>query len=316
MRTSLPHFLVIIGLSAVAGGLFWAAGIQAQEGSPTPVPDDTLATPLQVAEAMAAWETSEHASTFDDGMGADTTCARCKSPMNWDPSGLAAEAAMNCSSCKRIPGQPRPVLMGGEAVSEEDWRHIGCEVCHEPVGDTFRVEAAFWNQSLANYEPVESPDDLCAHCHEGSHGFEVTEEVRKDDAHPGWSCLDCHDPHGGSVACTDCHDATTGPGAEEHLTHTDVHCTACHDAGNLGLWRDYDAGSQYEDVVITRRFAHTLTSWPSHNLQTEVACQRCHHPGSIERPALAQTVSCGNENCHPSGAVLYWCMLFPRDVQP
>jgi hypothetical protein len=201
-------------------------------------------------------------------------------------------------------------------VAEADWQDISCAVCHEPVGDSYRVAPALWNQRLGIYEPVNSVDELCAHCHEGRHGFEVSEEVRADSAHPGWTCLDCHDPHGGAVYCTDCHDVTTGPAAEEHAKHPDVHCTACHDAGGLGLWRDYDAMSPYQDVVITRRFAHTLTSWPSHNLQTAVDCRRCHHAGSLERPAIAQTVSCQNGACHASGAVLYWCPLFTQERQP
>lgn len=309
--------LFYAGVLSLAAGI-WAAGLHAQEAHPpaSPTPSADIASPLQIAQAIANWQRSKHSSTYDEGLGADTTCARCKSPLNWDPSAPAAEAALDCASCKRIPGEPRPLLEGGVPVAEADWQHIGCPVCHEPVGSSYRIAPAFWNQALGVYESVESAEALCAHCHEGRHGFEVIEEVRADQAHPGWTCLDCHDPHGGAVYCTDCHDATTGPAAEEHGNHQEVHCTACHDAGGLGLWRDYDAQSVYVGTVITRRFAHTLTSWPSHNLRTEVDCRRCHHLGNLDRPALSQSVSCQNSGCHPSGAVLYWCPLFPQETQP
>ncbi|MBN2471040.1 MAG: hypothetical protein JXN59_09970, partial [Anaerolineae bacterium] len=66
------------------GIAFVASGIQAQGPVPeaTATPDD-IASPLEIAAAYAAWEQSGHAETFDNGMGADTTCARCKSPFNW-----------------------------------------------------------------------------------------------------------------------------------------------------------------------------------------------------------------------------------------
>lgn len=311
MKKRLPRFLLVAGILLLASSI-WVSGFQAQEGDSG---SSDIASPLEVAEAMRAWEQSKHADTYDNGLGADTTCARCKSPLNWDPSSSAADAALDCASCKRIPGEARPLLEGSVPVAQEDWRNVSCEVCHEPVGDSYRIEPVLWNQQLGVYEPVESIEALCAHCHEGRHGFEVSEEVRADQTHPGWSCLDCHDPHGGAVLCTDCHDVTTGPAAEEHANHPDVHCTACHDAGGLGLWRDHDTQSVYQNVVITRRFAHTLTSWPSHNLQTEVDCRRCHHLGNLDRPAISQEVSCQNGACHPSGAVLYWCPLFPQETK-
>src|SRR5690606_18642612 len=104
------------------GIAFVASGTQAQGPAPeaTPSPDD-IATPLEIAAAVALWEQSGHAETFDGGMGADTTCAKCKSPFNWDPQALAAEAALDCAACKRVPGEDRPLLEGGEPVPEDEW---------------------------------------------------------------------------------------------------------------------------------------------------------------------------------------------------
>lgn len=296
--------LVAVGV-LLLGSALWTATIQAQG------PSRGVATPLQVAEAYAAWAHSEHSRTYDDGLGADTTCARCKSPLNWDPAAPAAEAALDCASCKRVPGEERPVLAGGEPVPPEEWQHIGCPICHEPVGDSYYVDIAFWNQATGAYEPVADVDQLCAHCHEGRHGFEVTEEMAADAAHPGMTCLDCHDPHGETaISCTDCHDPFMGEGAVEHANHQQVHCSACHDQGGLSLWWERDETSPFYGTVMTVRFAHTLTSWPSHNLRTEVECGACHHARDVTRPALAQAVACDNPSCHAGGAVINWCPYF------
>lgn len=303
--------LLIVGVLLFVSGLLIPV-LQAQESPPDP---DAIANPIEVAEASAVWEQSGHAQTFDNGLGADTTCARCKSPLNWDPTAPAAEAALDCASCKRIPGEERPILEGSIPVAESEWQNIGCPICHEPVGDSYRIAPSFWNQELGVYEPVESGNELCAHCHEGQHGFEVVEEMQEDLAHPGWGCLDCHGPHGDSIECIDCHDdLATKPGAQEHADHQEVTCSACHDQGGLALWRERDSNSSFYGEVVTIRFAHTLTSWPSHNLRTEVECGRCHHAASLYRAPIADSVSCNNGACHPQGAVLHWCPLFEKDV--
>ncbi|MBN2472558.1 MAG: hypothetical protein JXN59_17665 [Anaerolineae bacterium] len=318
---SLARLLLAVGVTILSGCAIFImisatpTYIHAQGAAATPHPDGDVATLAEVARAYALWVQSGHAETYDNGMGADTTCARCKSPMNWDPTHPAAEAALDCASCKRVPGEERPILDGGEPVAEADWQHVGCPVCHEPVGDSYRVTPAFWNQALGAYEPVESVDELCAHCHEGQHGFEVVEEMAADRAHSGFECLECHDPHGDQISCEDCHDPFEGEGAEVHADHPEVHCSACHDRGGLHLWRERDEDSDFYGEVITIRFAHTLTAWPSHNLQTEVACGTCHHAKDETRPPLAESVGCDNAACHPQGAVMSWCPYFTDSLQ-
>jgi hypothetical protein len=312
-QNKLLGYFFMVGVVFLCGVLVTTT-TQAQGLLPTAtVFPDNIASFAEVAQAMASWELSEHAHTYDEGLGADTTCARCKSPLNWDPFAPAAEAALDCASCKRVPGEARPVLDGGVPVSETEWQHIGCPICHEPIGDSYRITPAFWNQELGTYEPVESTDELCAQCHEGQHGFEVTEEILVDQAHIGWGCLDCHGPHGDDVDCVDCHDIFEGAGTMEHANHMQVHCSACHDQGGLPLWNDRDIASPFYGTIITVCFAHTLTSWPSHNLRAEVQCGRCHHARGSIYPAIAETISCDNSSCHPQGAVLYWCPTFARE---
>lgn len=282
-----------------------------------PTPGGNIATEEELALAFDEWSQSAHSDTYDDGMGANTTCARCKSPMNWDPTQeLAQLEATDCGSCKRIPGAPRPELASGVVVEEQDWHDITCEVCHIPAGDSYYTSVAFWNQALEQYESVDKAAELCAHCHEGRHGFEVLEEQIASSVHIGMDCTECHGAHGGQSLCEDCHDPAVGPGAFEHLRHPSVHCSGCHDDGGLSVWYEADPSSSYYGEYITRRFAHALTSWPSHNLAPEVFCQRCHHPLERRTSSVVPYVRCDQCHEHSGGAVFDWCIFFERDPNP
>jgi hypothetical protein len=289
----------------------------AQEATPIP-PTTTphVATAEEVATAQAEWTASAHADTYDQGMGANTTCARCKSPLNWDAQAPAAPLAQDCASCKRIPGQPRPKLEEGVPVPQSQWQDIGCEICHEPVGDSFMTSLSFWNNERQQYETVENAQELCAHCHEGRHGFNVVEEQLASPVHQGWECTRCHGAHGAPSACEDCHDISLGSARLEHERHPTVNCTACHDNGQLNIVLDDNPKSQFYGTYVPLRYAHTLTSWPSHNLQIAVDCRRCHHRPSEAFPPIANQTGCDNSGCHEGGAVLHWCPLFKRDLPP
>ncbi len=305
--------LVICGLVGFA--MYASAAAPAQTPREAASPAGHIATEDELRLAYEEWELSGHAQTFDNGLGANTTCAKCKSPKNWDPNQeLAQFEAQNCEACKRIPGAPRPDLESGIPVSEAEWLHIGCDICHIPAGDSFYTGIAFWNQATNQYEKVDSVMDLCTHCHEGRHGFEVIDEQKGSPVHTNWECTACHGPHGAESACEDCHNISEGYAVEEHNRHSNVNCTACHDAGGLSIWLDADPNSDHFGEYIGRRYAHTLTSWPSHDLQLAVRCQRCHHQTGIYEAIVSQDVSCGA--CHREGGVFFWCDYFPRNENP
>lgn len=319
-------FFITIAILILASALLALAGTNlvmprparaAQDGTPqAPPATPRAATVEELALARAEWAKSAHADTYDSGQGANTTCARCKSPLNWDLEAPAVEMALDCASCKRVPGEPRPTLERGTPVEKGDWRDIGCEICHEPAGDSYMTSVAYWNNVEQRYEPVESAQELCAHCHEGRHGFEVIEEQRASSIHNNWECTRCHGPHGEPATCEDCHDILTGAAAQDHLQHQTVNCTACHDSGQLTITLDSDPASRFFGTYIPIRYAHTLTSWPSHNLQTEVDCRRCHHRPDVSFPPVSSEVGCDNSGCHEEGAVLHWCPIFKRDPPP
>jgi hypothetical protein len=307
-----------IGFVALAGTALSAPGSDPVP-SPTPVDPPVTITPAtadELRQAYEEWQDSGHADTYHGGLGANTTCAKCKSPMNWDPGSPLQEAAQDCGSCKRIPGAPRPDLPGGVPVPEEEWRNIGCEICHQPIGDSFSREVFFWNQETGSYDQVASVAELCAKCHHGQHGFEVVEEQQVSPAHNNWECTECHGPHGASSACVDCHDPFASDGAFEHERHPSVNCTACHDQGRLSIWLDLDPTSDHYGTYIPRRFAHDLTSWPSHNIGLEVDCLRCHHPPKVDSPVVVPEVSCRACHPHQDGATFFWCDFMPRDPDP
>ena len=305
--------LVVIPLGALV--TLAAGSRQIAAAARQPQPKGPVATVEQLEKAREEWSLTKHADTYDNGLGANTTCARCKSPLDWDPSqDLAQQQALDCVACKRIPGAPRPELEAGVPVSESEWKDISCEICHEPVGDSYRTSISYWNQEIGEYEPVDGVMDLCAKCHEGRHGFHVVEEQAESQAHHGWDCTICHGAHSSRSECTDCHI----PNACLVLGYGDffpaIRCTGCHDDGGLTIWQDTEANSAHEGTFITRRFAHNLTSWPSHNLSSDIDCTQCHHPIGNRMVSIVPSVSC--EACHEDGAVLFWCEYFPRDPAP
>ena len=309
--------LVLIFLGIIAGFMIVGSAVASPPMSapPQPTPSGHIATAAELQQARNDWTHSQHANTFDDGQGANTTCASCKSPRNWDPKAIVAQdQALDCNACKRVPGAPRPELEGGVPVAQQDWHNIGCDICHIPVGNSYYTGLVFWNQALGQYESVSSTTELCAKCHEGTHGFQVIEEQTASVAHKGWECTKCHGAHGTPSACTNCHNPSVGVGAQVHAQHPQTNCTACHDAGGLSIWHDSDVSSPHFNEYVPVRFAHTLRSWTSHDLRAQVLCQRCHHPRSDGSAPVVSQVVC--TVCHTNGASLFWCNYFLRNPDP
>ncbi|MBI5029403.1 MAG: hypothetical protein HZB51_02660 [Chloroflexi bacterium] len=322
MKEILQRYWIFFGVLFSASIFFTSPNVSATpaqiDSTPTPTPKPTvhIATLSELQAAQSQWARSRHANTYDDGLGANTTCASCKSPRNWDPYAPAAEIAHDCSLCKREPGKPRPPLPGGVLITQSEWKSITCDVCHQPVGNSYSTALSFWNQETQTYEAVSNSMQLCNKCHTGAHGFDVIREQSVSPAHRGWDCIRCHGSHNATVKCIDCHDITQGRGAVAHAQHPNVDCTACHDAGDLPIWQDPYSNSRFFQKYMPLRTAHDLRSWPSHNLQTIADCRRCHHPQGKLQITVAPQVRCDNQSCHAEGASFDWCPQFPRDAAP
>jgi hypothetical protein len=284
--------------------------------TPAPKPPSHVATLAELQTAQQLWARSRHANTYDAGQGANSTCASCKSPRNWDPDAPAAEFAHDCALCKREPGKPQPPLPGGVAIAQPEWKNITCDVCHQPVGNSYSTALSYWNQETQKYEPIKSTIELCGKCHIGQHGFDVIREQSVSPAHKDWDCTRCHGSHNAPVQCTDCHNIAQVRGVAAHAQHPNVGCTACHDAGGLPIWQDPFSTSRFYQKYMPMRSAHDLRSWPSHDLQITVDCRRCHHPQGPLQITVASQVRCDNQACHSEGASFDWCPQFPRGSAP
>jgi hypothetical protein len=137
-----------------------------------------------MAEVVATWEESAHASTFH-GFNGNTYCSGCHSP-------LEADAAATSSSNAPVP--------------LETWQSVTCASCHPP--HDLRVE---WETPLglydiaANADPNNYPDMgyvplyrdesnlLCESCHTGlRHTRDFQGFGRSMFEKKAVMCIDCH----------------------------------------------------------------------------------------------------------------------------
>ena len=212
--------------------------------------------------------------------------------------------------------QENPVQSWKEAclLLKADWMNIGCSICHQPIGDSYATGISYWDQASRSYVAVENISELCAKCHEGSHGFEVTEEQEASIAHNHWQCNQCHGNHGAPSACTDCHDPQAVSGAAEHAQHPSVNCTACHDAGSLVIWQ--------EEIRLHPIFPITFpyvlhmpslpglhTTCPKRSIAHVVITPKIRTHQFWFRKLVARLVM-------SEGASLFWCEFFNRDEDP
>ena len=250
----------------------------------TPVASPTPNT----SEQWLAWQTSVHADTYDLGKGPNTYCARCHSPLNWDPQ-AKIDSPPNCVSCK-FPSETGPrIAVSNRLVPETDWKDIGCDICHPKKDPTYAL--AWLNVETKEYESVPNPSALCVKCHTDTDTLRHA-RVIGDQAHVDYECTDCHDPHSLETDCEaiDCHpgtfrQGTTTVGHDE--THRNVTCIACHDALNLEVRFDEEKG-----IWITYRKMELLGQieykpYQSHYLQRKSECEKCHfldNPWNLKSP--------------------------------
>ncbi len=248
-------------------------------GAPAPTP-----TPAGQNAIRAAWRSSPHGNTYDLGKGPNTYCARCHSPRNWDPA-ARIDPAPNCVSCK-FAFDPAPRRAAGNPlVPANEWKDIGCEICHPMENGIASKQVAWLNTATGKYEAVATVNDLCDKCHADT---EVLRHKRDlgSSAHVGWSCVACHDAHTTKASCTSsaCHGplfATKAtPIAGHDAAHQSVQCVACHDASGLEIGSA--AGTSQWTTLRTTELLGRSTAAPyqSHNVQRKVDCARCHFPGN------------------------------------
>lgn len=239
------------------------SGAETEINQPPPDPD-------------ALWSSSNHANSFvmgDDGT--NIKCARCHAPIQWVPT--MDDIPESCLTCKFEIEPPPPV------VSEAEWEHVPCQVCHKVKKDEVKPEY-MWLEiaQIEEYAEVASTTELCMKCHEAV-DLPAHEEILFTDVHQDLTCTECHDAHSTTSGCSTpgCHEDALSP-AEPIPGHDDNHalvsCVACHDAAGLEVGPDDEQGTWTTFPVAGG--ADPLTPIVSHQLQLGVECDRCHYAGN------------------------------------
>ncbi len=282
--------VLAIGAVLLLGGIL-AAACQLPVAPSSPAPSPALAqgqappsTELPTSGQPAVrtdWESGKHANTFvADERGENNACARCHSPWNWVPTD-PADMPSTCANCKFSVPTPKPVAVA-------DWKCIECSVCHRVENGVVTAPVAWLNTLVAQYETTSDPyeavktnAELCEKCHNGPYGVTLG-----SDAHSGYDCTQCHDPHSLEASCAvpGCHADVLGTGNRtvgHDAAHANVTCGACHDASGLAVGPSEDT-----KMWLTFRAAESAEGgaggdpYVSHDVRREVDCARCHYPNN------------------------------------
>jgi hypothetical protein len=221
------------------------------------------------------WLDSPHASTFvvaDDGTNAE--CVVCHAPTEFLPSMDDIPP-----SCYSAPGCHFEVEEMPELTIEAEWQSIQCKTCHAVDRDgTIQPEYAWLEvAAIDQYADVASTTELCEKCHTDyaapGHAAITLGGVHEDNV-----CTDCHEAHNPTVSCSTggCHEsADTFEGHDDD--HPNVACVACHDAGEMEVGPvDGDDNTWTTFTTITVDEEANTFPHPSHHIQQEVNCDRCH----------------------------------------
>ncbi|HEY45439.1 MAG TPA: hypothetical protein G4O14_01500 [Anaerolineae bacterium] len=236
------------------------------------------ATPQDPETIRVIWETGPHADTYViSEENTNSTCAHCHAPMNWNPT---LENSAESSSGNSAESASTPNF-----VSEGDWSHVGCRVCHNTENEQTESDLVWLeNPSQQEYIKVDSSTALCEKCHLAAE-VDEHESVIVEGSHTDFQCTDCHDAHDGTASCSasGCHE----PFAQEceriqthDKPHLETSCSACHDAGEPKIaWNEVDG---VWDTFFPFREDSTdeIKPYTSHNIILEVPCERCHAPGN------------------------------------
>jgi hypothetical protein len=253
-------------------------------------------TATQLSKEWKFWSASAHAHVSDANTSSNTYCAKCHSPLNWDPA-----SSVDTSSI----------------VPREDWQGIGCEICHETNGKSVSASIAWWNQVTRQYDAVTGTTALCEQCHRDTEQFHY--QVNLDNSvHSGFECVACHNPHTTTASCSNsgchdgirpkssippstptggqhpnnggfcgganCHPAATQAALSNYSVHGAIHasvsCMACHDASGMPVGPSVELGGWVTFQTKQIDGVEMTVPYESHDIQTQVDCSRCHFEGN------------------------------------
>lgn len=208
--------------------------------APEPEPEPAVSA-ADLAAIQVAWESGAHNNAYDVGKGPNTYCSRCHSPLHWDINARPGRPP-NCISCKFAFDAEVRIAPENPLIPEDEWKPIGCQVCHPVENGVVSPQLAIWNNATQQSEPVANSTQLCEKCHTDSIGGSMHKMQLGGGAHSNQIgqakmrpelCTDCHDPHSLQADCKSCHAAAFEDA--DNLGHAPMHakvkCQACHEIG-------------------------------------------------------------------------------------
>ncbi len=271
----LLRWLFVLLAFILAGCSAAAATPASSQPTSTPAPVDPITAEQQ------AWQSSPHANTYDQGKGPNTYCARCHSPENWVPTSKI-DSPPNCVSCKFATDAKIRVAPDNPLVPPEEWKSIGCEVCHPSDNGVVSKQIGYLDSQTGYHQSVASSTELCEKCHTDTETLRHKRDLGTG-AHASLTCTSCHDPHSTVASCTNsaCHTNTLAAGTTipgHDAAHQKVSCIACHDASGLEV-KPQETGGLWTTFRTTELLGRATTdAYQSHAIQLEVDCKRCHYP--------------------------------------
>lgn len=198
--------------------------------------------------------------------------------------------AANCTSCHQLGRQ----------------RTLKCLECHTEIATRIAVKKGL--HATYNIKPGSSRE--CASCHSEHNGADfplIKWDIKTFDhkqtgsqlegKHAALTCTQCHSPSkipaiqrvgiktnlnhtflGLSQTCTTCH-------ADEHKGRLGPNCSQCHNATD---WK----------TINIAQFDHSRTRYPLTGLHVQVSCQKCHTPGTDNKPKYTGIPFGQCSDCH------------------
>ena len=222
------------------------------------------------------WAASAHSNSYViDTNGRNDSCARCHSAAEWLPG--PDDIPESCLTCKFDVDVPPPL------ISEKDWGHISCKVCHRMDGDEAEPEFTWLDIAvIEEYVDLESTTELCRKCHELAEMSDHKPVIELSEEHAELTCTQCHDAHATKMitcATSNCHEevlTSTEPVAGHDVDHSSVSCWACHDAAGLEVGPEEESQLWVTHIAVPVDGEEILLPHSSHAFQSQVTCERCH----------------------------------------
>lgn len=201
------------------------------------------------------------------------------------------DSAVNCTSCHKLGAT----------------RTLRCLECHSEIASRLRAGRGLH----ASYGLKADSSQQCAQCHSEHNGldFPIVKWTPTpsgfDHAKTGYSLQGKH----AGLACNRCH-------TPEHIAKAEMfsiqvrdksrtflgvgpNCVNCHQDEHHGrLGQNCQQCHNFDDWKNISQFDHNKTRYPLTGLHAQVACQKCHTPGSDNKPRWTGLAFNACADCH------------------